>query len=506
MATSLLDILHNEYDVEDIDEGIPELFVQSPYYTNAEAIQVLADKNCVFNLLSLNCQSLPSKFDQLQVYMEYFNSSGCPFSIICLQETWLSADYDISLLHIDGYHFIHKPKASSLHGGVAYYIKNSIKFKILSVEVNDEICDSLFVEIQLNSSETQRSGKVVLGNIYRPPRDNINNYSTFTNDIDRTLSFFENTANVVLLGDFNIDLMKLNEKDHINTFFDTLLSSGFLPKITLPTRITPRSRTLIDNCFVKSLFGVSDITSGILQQNVSDHQPYFVCFDSLTITRVRSKFVKAHTQTEDALLNLKNELATTCSLENFMLGTHDDPNHNYNILDSILTTSFNKHVPIKFVKYCKYKHKKSGWISQGIINSIKFRDGLYKKLKETQPTDVRYETLKTNLNTYNRILKHMIRTAKRQHYHTLFNRNKHDIKKTWDTIKQVISPSGSKNDNQTSFLINDLPHSDPSTISNEFNKYFTEIGAKLASNVPQIPNMSHSSFLTNPPPMQFTFI
>ncbi len=41
----------------------------------------------------------------------------------------------------------------------------------------------------------------------------------------------------------------------------------------------------------------------------------------------------------------------------------------------------NKHMPSKLVKYRKYKHKKSKWITQGIIKSIHYRDNLYKNTK-----------------------------------------------------------------------------------------------------------------------------
>ena len=149
--TSLLNLLHLDYDEDDSNEGIPHLFEQSHYYNNEEVTQILTEKQNVFNLFSLNCQSLCSKFDQLQLYVEYFNKSTCSFSVICLQETWLSADHDISLLQLNGYKFIYKPKLSSLHGGVAFYIKDSLEFRILPSVVNDEICDSLFIEISLSS-------------------------------------------------------------------------------------------------------------------------------------------------------------------------------------------------------------------------------------------------------------------------------------------------------------------------------------------------------------------
>ena len=40
-----------------------------------------------------------------------------------------------------------------------------------------------------------------------------------------------------ICGDFNINVLKISTKSHYNTFLETMLSSGFYPKITLPTRI-----------------------------------------------------------------------------------------------------------------------------------------------------------------------------------------------------------------------------------------------------------------------------
>ncbi len=63
-----------------------------------------------------------------------------------------------------------------------------------------------------------------------------------------------------------------------------------------------------------------------------------------------------------------------------------------------------KHMPQKIVKFNKYKHKKSKWITYGIIKSIQTRDNMYKKYKMTDPNANNYYTLKTNLKTYNIIL------------------------------------------------------------------------------------------------------
>ena len=45
---------------------------------------------------------------------------------------------------------------------------------------------------------------------------------------------------VVLSGDYNIDLLKLNDNTNISDFFDTIISLTFYPIITLPTRFSDR--------------------------------------------------------------------------------------------------------------------------------------------------------------------------------------------------------------------------------------------------------------------------
>ena len=52
-----------------------------------------------------------------------------------------------------------------------------------------------------------------------------------------------------LLGDINIDLIKNDSDPHTSTFLDSMTANFFVPQIIHPTRITPHSRTLIDNIF-----------------------------------------------------------------------------------------------------------------------------------------------------------------------------------------------------------------------------------------------------------------
>ena len=78
---------------------------------------------------------------------------------------------------------------------------------------------------------------------------------------------------------------------------------------------------------------------------------------------------------------------------------------NYEMINDDILRAKNKHMPCKLVKFNKYKHKKSAWITLGLLKSIRYRDKLYKQLRLSNPNSLHYDTLKLNLKTYNLILK-----------------------------------------------------------------------------------------------------
>ena len=73
----------------------------------------------------------------------------------------------------------------------------------------------------------------------------------FINELSTVLSTIERKKNdVLLVGDFNINLLKLNENETCSEFFDSLLAHSFLTQITVPTRFGQFRHTLIDNFFL----------------------------------------------------------------------------------------------------------------------------------------------------------------------------------------------------------------------------------------------------------------
>ena len=93
------------------------------------------------------------------------------------------------------------------------------------------------------------------------------------------LDINKDAKNVVLTGDFNIDLLKLNSNQKFQEFYDTLTKIDLLPVITLTTRMSTQNATLIDQIYCKSSNPLTIADSGILAAKISDHMAIFAALN-----------------------------------------------------------------------------------------------------------------------------------------------------------------------------------------------------------------------------------
>ena len=158
---------------------------------------------------------------------------------------------------------------SSTHGGLAIYVNSMFNYTSLSLFNRSNIWEGQFLEI----SKHDFNKKIIIGNLYRPPRDINNNYQTFINEFNTMLTSLDRSnSEIILACDCNINLLKIHDWPIFNEFSDTIVSHSFYPQITLPTRFTDRSCTLIDNFFCK--FSLLQTAAGIITTDISDHLPY----------------------------------------------------------------------------------------------------------------------------------------------------------------------------------------------------------------------------------------
>ena len=138
--------------------------------------------------------------------------------------------------------------------------------------------------------------------------------------------------------------------------------------------------------------------------------------------------------------------------------------------------------------------------------SIRQKDNLYKQLHALPKDQPNYDTLKLQYKSYEKNLKLLIYSVKKDFYNKQFLRYNLDIKNTWQTIKTVLNKNRSSRKMQTKFSINGNIIEGDLKIANEFNNFFTNIGPNLASEIKPInSDLLVTSFLLHSTELSFSF-
>ena len=165
------------------------------------------------------------------------------------------------------------------------------------------------------------------------------------------------------MGDFNIDLLKFRTHEKTNDFINSMITKGYLPLITKPTRITAQSATLIDHIY--SNYTHHNYESGIVISDVADHfGTFYVSRKTAATEKPKYKFVRQMNQN-----NIKyfNDLLSSADFSSVLL--HDCPNEAYDALIDVYKHSYDVAFPIKRIKLTRKYVKREQWITQGILNS-----------------------------------------------------------------------------------------------------------------------------------------
>ena len=239
-----------------------------------------------------------------------------------------------------------------------------------------------------------------------------------------------------ICGDYNIDLLKIKTNKHFNEFFDNLITTGFFPKITLPTRFTEQSSTLIDNVFSNNI--EERETSGILLNHISDHQLLFTYIEKLSYIERVPKYIDVEKADTISIAKFVKELNDGNIYDQLLKPIDSNPHENYDTFMKIIQQAKDTHLPRKTVKFKKKKHKKSKWMTYGILNSINKKDKLYKLLLKSDVNSNSHADLKARFKRYRETLRSIIKEAKRLYYHRTFLLYQNNVRKTWSVIKETL--------------------------------------------------------------------
>ena len=177
-------------------------------------------------------------------------------------------------------------------------------------------------------------------------------------DMDQIISFILNYLKFVYLcGDDNIDLLKITTNNVFNNFYENITSSGFIPKITLPTRICDTASTLIDNVYTNAID--KSHVCGILIHPISDHQMYFCVLDE-TYKKLKNKpkYIEFENLSETSMSEFKLVIENAGLNHMLVNELSADLIVNYEILAKVLQSAKVKHIPKVTKKINKRTHKR----------------------------------------------------------------------------------------------------------------------------------------------------
>ena len=234
------------------------------YYNNKQLKELISDKKNSkgLSLLHLNISSLPFHIDEFTNLLSELNSN---FKIIGITETRLTTKKDpVNSIEIPNYNIEHTPTESD-KGGALLYISKEINYKTrddLKI-YKKKLLESKFIEVLSGSNKN-----TIVGCIYKH-----RGLTTQEFNCDFLQPLIDKLAtenkNIVLLGDFNVDLLHYESNNPTREFLDLMFSASLTPQITVPTRLTVRSKTLIDNIFTNPV--EESTISRNLECCISDH-------------------------------------------------------------------------------------------------------------------------------------------------------------------------------------------------------------------------------------------
>lgn len=463
---SLLEKFPGSLSCEDIsiDTG------SSKYYTPSEFIGSKFKKGS-FSVLHINIVSLSAHINDLKTLLDVLSH---PFHIIGVTETKIRDTQDpLSNISLPGYGIEHTSTTSHF-GGAALYIKNGIDYL-----KRDDLCKSIHNISESIFIELDRAQKknILVGCIYR-------HHSSVTDFIDL---FLQGTLNkitkekkdCILMGDYNVDLLKFDSHNETRDYYDLISSHGFRPLILQPTRITSKSATLIDNIFINSMETFSD--GGNITTSISDHFPQFCLLDMFDQKEKTTQIKYGRNYKRFNQDEFKNELMGINWEDLFSDKNSDEC---CNIFYNKITQLLDEMAPIHRLSKKEINLLRLPWITNGLLKSMRNRDRLYGlSSKETDP--LKKSKLYNDFKKKRNMIKTLIRKSKRDYYATYFEENRTDIKKTWQGIRDVVNIS--KKSRVSPLQINYKKEiiTSKKGMTNALNNFFVNTGNMVEGKIPK---------------------
>ena len=381
-------------------------------------LEKLNDSRNLFSIAHLNTQSMVSTFDEFMLFVNKYD-----FDVITLTETWLKDNpFLLEYVNIDGYTMYFHNRDNKRGGGVGIYIKENIKHKLRKDIVNvDPALEHLWIEIDGKNKHS----KLLLCVAYQPNFTH-QEKAEWLENFDRiigtaTLGW---TGNVVITGDFNIDLMSNSQiKD---SYLEMLRSFDLVQHVNSPSR---KGTSLIDHITTNSSCKVK-FCEVLPTPEISDHDAVFACINT-RVARFEPRFKIIRDMKN---FDLPAYIADTATIPFNLVYATDCTGDGLNTLNHLLFSCIERHTPLKRIKVTR---PQAPWMKDLTISNLQQRFHEKRTLAHQTQIDSDWKEFRDARNALKREIKH----TKKSFYRRLLASKK--PKEVWKLIHRFLHPKKS---------------------------------------------------------------
>ena len=492
-----LDDTHDTQHWNDISDKLSKC-------TYIEPKNIKPSKSNELKIMSLNIRSINKHINSLRENLVDMQK----YDVLCFNETNCDPTKlvnGLDDLSLSGFYppILQKPyRTTNRGGGLAFYVNQNLcdenSFQLLDIKVeNNEIdldCEYMFLNITLRFPGSHKT--ILIGNFYRSPAAQP---TKSLQKVEQILSKLDRHKNkhIVLLGDFNIDLIKHENDKNAQDLVDTTTSHGFIQTISRPTRITDHSATLIDHIYTNQIHNI--YSTGIITHDISDHlatQISIALYENLNNNSATDTETSAfHIFNADNLQTFQELIRDETWTEVYeQVNTQDKYNKFLDIYNKHYTTAF----PVRNSRPKRKNERKNTkpWILPWLEDACARKNKLYHEFVRNPSTEnsVKYNKMK-------KFVKKHINLAKRKYYKKYFEQHSCDSKKQWQMINSLLNRNNRKS--AAIKLRDELGNSisDGTLVAEKFNNYFCNIAENLKhklSNSSVHTHNFHNNFLADP--------
>ena len=420
--------------------------------------------------------------DQLRAIVSKEN-----IDIIAITETWINSNskHFLAEFHIPGYNLFKFDRVGRRGGGVAVYIRVSLKSCNKSNIKTNSDNESIWVEIG------EGNESVVIGVIYRPPNLSRNDGKLLWEEIKKA----SDRNNVCILGDFNfsgIDWKNQLSDNESEDFLEVVQDSFLYQFINSPTR----GNNILDLVLSNNENLVKDVGIGDELGN-SDHKAIY--FNIIWDGRKKENSALIPDFRNANYGSIRRDLRDDPMVKRLIPPTppetvnlgRDNPEFNlaatYEQFIATINNAQNKHIPKRKFRSIRNQPK---WMNNRLLDLLGKKKGVYRKVKKGENHLLGY------YQNLTRQVKTEIRKAKRNYEIKVANESKYTPKafyqlyksKVRDTIGPLKTTTGEMTDDELEMC---------STLNSHFRSVFTNENLAQFPEVHKVYNDSIENMLMN---------